>query len=227
MKAKLFSLFLLASSVMWSLQDWQDFKIKTLSQTNNFSGWSAPQKAAIIMDYVYATKPKLCVEIGPFQGAISFAIAHALAFNQNGILHTIDKWRFIPDESKKSDYNQFANYWHTLETDGDLVYLDFLARHFQGNLRNHLHPIRVEALKAVKLFPDHSIDMLYLDGDFSEDYVMNELMQFFPKVRQGGGIWLNRADIESKHAAVEFLMERCQYEKLWSYGIECVLFTKK
>lgn len=227
MKNILLSFFLMTSSLLWSQQDWQEFKIKSLSQMNNFSGWSAPQKAALIMDYVFATKPTLCVEIGPFQGAITFAVANALSFNQKGMLHTIDKWQYVPDESKKSDYNQFANYWYTLDADGDLVYLDFLARHFQGNLRNHTHPIRVDSLKAVRLFPDNSIDMLYLDGDFSEEYAMSELLHYFPKVRQGGGIWLNRADLESKHTLVEFLMERCQHEKLWSYGIECVLFTKK
>jgi Methyltransferase domain len=227
MKSQLLTFFTIPFSILWGQVDWQEYKVQSLSKMNNFSSWSAPQKAALIMDYIYATKPGLCVEIGSFQGSISFAIANALSYNQRGMLHTIDTWQYIPDESKKSDYNQFANYWYSLSTDGDLVYLDFLARHFQGNLRNHIHPLRVDSLKAVTLFPDHSIDMLYLDGDFSENHALSELTVYYPKVKKGGGIWLNRADLESKHTAVEFLMERCQYEKLWSYGIECVLFTKK
>lgn len=221
------SLFMIPFFLVLGHIDWQDYKIKSLNEMNNFSSWSMPQKAALVMDYIYAIKPSLCVEIGSFQGAISFAIAHALAYNQKGILHTIDQWHYMPDESKKSDYNQFANFWHTLDTDGDLIYLDFLVKHFQGHLRHYMHPIRVDSLKAAALFPDNTIDMLYLDGDFSESYALAELLIYYPKVKKGGGIWLNRADLESKHALVSFLMDKCQHEKIWSYGIECVLFTKK
>jgi hypothetical protein len=69
--------------------------------------------------------------------------------------------------------------------------------------------------------------MLYLDGDTLPDYCYEELLLYYSKVKSGGAIWLNRADLESKHRLVEFLMENCNYHKNWSYGIECVLFTKK
>lgn len=227
MKSKLITLIIIPFSLIWPQTNWEEYKLQALHQINTFSGWTSPQKAALIMDYIFALKPTLCVEIGSFQGTISFAIAHALAYNQKGTLHTIDKWEYIPNESKKSDYNQFANYWHTINIDGDFLYLDFLAKHFQGNLRNYIHPIRVDSLKAVALFPDNSIDMLYLDGDFSENFVLNEFKAYYPKIKKGGGIWVNRADLESKHNLIELLMQNCAYEKLWSLGIECVLFTKK
>lgn len=223
---KLFIASMIKLALISAQVDWQEYKINSLHQMNNFSNWSMPQKSALIMDYIYATQPSLCVEIGSFQGAISFAIGYALAYNQTGILHTIDQWQYIPDESKKSHYNQFANLWYTLDIDGDLIYLDFLAKHFQSNLRPYIHPLRVDSLKASSLFADNSLDMLYLDGDFSENYALAELLAYYPKVKKGGGIWLNRADLESKQPALAFLMEQCLYEKIWSYGIECLLFTK-
>ncbi len=227
MNKHLINLLIIPTTALFSQNNWDNYKVSILSQFNTLSFWSPPQKVGLIMDYVALAKPQLCVEIGSFQGAISFAIGNTLAFNQKGILHTIDKWQYTPDESKKSEYNQFANFWYAIDTDGDLLYLDFLARHFQGNLRNYIHPLRIESLKAVKLFSDDSIDMLFLDGDFSQEYALNELIQYFPKVKKGGGIWLNRADLESKHLLVKYLMETCQHQNSWSYGIECVLFTKK
>lgn len=218
---------LLTTSSVFALDYWSQYKENFLSNYKNFTIWTPPYKAAIVMDYVHENKPDVVVEIGSFQGAISFSIAHSLAFNQHGILHTIDTWDYFKNPIKKSDYNQFANYWYDLEVDGDLIYLDFVAKNFASQVKNYCNPLRVDSIKASQLFPYESIDMLFLDGDFSDSVCFNELIHYFPKVKRGGSIWINRSDLESKHEMLEYLYHRCNLSNRYSLGMECAVFIKK
>lgn len=226
MKKLLYSFFICASSLSFANQAWLDFKQKFFQKEQKFYFWTTPQKASHIMDFIFALKPQTVVEVGTFQGSMTFAMASALQFLQKGMLHTVDTWSYYPDPSKLDSYNLFANFWYTQEWDGDKIYSDFLASHFQNGLRAFCHPIRLDSSKAASLFADDSIDMLYLDGDLREDTGIVEILCFLGKVRQGGAIWINRADLESKHEIIDYLMTTCRYEPNWSYGNECVLFIK-
>lgn len=206
--------------------DFQRYKQDVLSKQKNFSYWSLPQKAGLIMEFIQKTQPRVCVEIGTFTGAMTFPIAKTLAFNQQGMLYSIDTFLYKGDTSKKSLYNLFANYWYTLETDGDLIYLDVFAKQLSENLKDYLSILRIDAEKAALLFPNESIDFVYFDGDIGAETSLKDIQTYFPKIKKNGAIWLNRADLESKHAAVAFLMDHAHYEPSWSFGNECILFIK-
>ena len=40
--------------------------------------------------------------------------------------------------------------------------------------------------EATKSFEDNSLDMVYIDGDHTYDFVFNDLNNWFPKVKEGG-----------------------------------------
>jgi hypothetical protein len=221
-----FYLFCLMMTQAFANPVWQSYKNDVLSKQKNFSVWSLPQKANLIMEFMEKSKPRICVEIGTFTGAMTFPMAKTLAFNHQGTLYSIDTFNYSAHEEKKSLYNLFANYWYTLETDGDLIYLDLFARQLGDNLKDHLNILRMDSEKASLIFPNESIDFIYVDGDFSEEKSLQEIKTYFPKIKSGGAIWLNRADLESRHSTVDFLMTHARYEPSWSFGNECVLFIK-
>jgi predicted O-methyltransferase YrrM len=222
---KYFCLFLSVLSSAFA-NDFQSYKNDVLSKQKNFSFWSLPQKANLIMEFMERTKPRVCVEIGTFTGAMTFPMAKTLSFNRQGMLYSIDTLNYKADETKKSLYNLFANYWHTMDVDGDLIYLDLFARQLSENLKDYLSILRMDSEKASLIFPSESIDFIYFDGDISADKALSDIQTYFPKIKKNGAIWLNRSDLESKHKAVEFLMNNARFEPSWSFGNECVLFIK-
>jgi hypothetical protein len=56
---------------------------------------------------------------------------------------------------------------------------------------------------------------------------LNDVLLYFPKVKEGGYIWLNDADQFNKNLAVAFLMKHCEWVKEKSIGIHWILFKKK
>ena len=185
MQLALFSI-ILSGALTYGQPQWGHYKAELLGQSQLFSSWTPSQKASLIMDYVYAKKPSLCVEIGSFRGAVSLAIGKALSFNKKGIVHCIDTWRYDTPLVEPCEYNQLTHMWDVLNADGDLIYLDFISKIFRENLRNYINPLRIDSVKGGEVFPNESIDLLYLDGNYSEDYAHKELLCYFPKVKRGG-----------------------------------------
>ena len=73
---------------------------------------------------------------------------------------------------------------------------------------------------------DESIDFLFIDGTTSRKGSLEDVEHYLPKVKPGGYIWLNHADVVSKDLSVAFLMKQCKWIKEKSVGVSCVLFQK-
>jgi hypothetical protein len=52
--------------------------------------------------------------------------------------------------------------------------------------RNNIEFIRKTSSEAVKEIPDNSLDVLYIDGNHEYRYVIEDLINYWPKVRPGG-----------------------------------------
>ena len=73
-------------------EEWLKCKQAVLSDLQQVLGWRNPKKAEALMEFVREAKPKTCVEIGAFGGAVTLPIAQALSFLKEGVVYAIDAW---------------------------------------------------------------------------------------------------------------------------------------
>lgn len=113
---------------------------------------------------------KVGVEIGVQRGVYS---SHILRTAPGVHLHSIDPWAVYGD-SKVTEPAQERNYKIALER----------LNPFVADGRCTIH--REYSQKAASLFPDGSLDFVYVDGDHSFDACVTDLITYVPKVRRGG-----------------------------------------
>lgn len=109
-------------------------------------------------------------EIGTFQGAFSKYILEGW----NGTLYMIDVWNSMDDYIDISNHANFDN----------KVYLD--AMNSIKGMEDRGIMIRCTSEKSAEMFPDNSLDFVYIDANHSYDYVVQDLNLWYPKVKSGG-----------------------------------------
>lgn len=68
----------------------------------------------------------------------------------------------------------------------DMLYFEFLKN--TESLRHIIRPIRSTSLDAAKLYGDESLDFVFIDASHEYEDVMNDIITWFPKVKNGGVI---------------------------------------
>lgn len=224
---KKFLIFLFFFSPLWANDlSWQLYKEDTLLKLTYIPGFCSQEKAGRLMDFIYEIKPKVCVEIGALGGSTTFPLARALSFLKQGSLAAIDAWEnqaFLEGLDADDPTNIW---WASLNIDMEALYqqlLFFLKLH---NLTEYCTTVRARSETISPIFAHESIDMLYLDGNISKMGSLRDAELFFPKVKRGGYIWLNLADLETKSKTVAFLMKRCIWIRERSLSNHCLLFKK-
>jgi len=202
---------------------WGACKKEALHVINQISGWRENEKAEKLMDFTASTKPQLCVEIGAFGGTKTYPIARALKYLHSGQLYAIDAWDFdiaiqgLTDEKKTS-------FWKEIDFDGIYTMLQNVL--VQTETDRYCHLVRKTSKQAVSQFENNSIDFLFIDGSETPSGSLEDVTLYFPKVKEGGYIWLNKAEMQSKNEATAFLMKNCTWVKDESIGIDCIVFQK-
>lgn len=205
-------------------RQWTNYKRKILDNASSFPGWCTREKAHCLMDFVQRHQPLLCVEIGAFGGSTSYPIASALKFAKKGHLYAIDAWSNPEAVSGFAADDPNYPWWETVDL--ILVKDTFINELSQKKLMPWCSVIHATSRQAAAEFADNSIDMLYVDGNFSSSGSLEDLVTYFPKVKPGGHIWLNDANILSKRPTVAFLMERATFIPQESLRNWCALFQK-
>lgn len=184
---------------------WEEEKEKIISGIQDYQGWCAPEKANVLADLLWRTRPTACVEIGTFGGATLSVIAKTLRYNGNGFVVSIDAWsnqeavrNFHPD-------TPFYQWWKQI--DFPPIRDKLVAQLEKDDLSLQVHLLMMSSQDAVPLFRDESIDFLIIDGNHSQECVFFDVFHYYPKVKDGGYIFLNDTNWLSMRKALMYLLE--------------------
>lgn len=111
------------------------------------------------------------VEIGVFKGEFTQHILN----NWDGTLYLVDPWREL-DEAEYADSSNHKNH--------NTAYLETMSR-IAGH-EDRAFMIRALSHQAVELFPNNSLDYVYIDGNHAYDYVKQDIELWWPKLKKGG-----------------------------------------
>jgi len=119
------------------------------------------------------------VEIGSWLGRSTVFMAEQIKRSGKSIsLDAVDKWEGIAEL-----VNDIRWGWNYLDAS---FYDMFLENLKLCNVDEYVFPIRANSLVAHTLYPDESIDFLFLDTDHQFHTLTKELEYWYPKVKKGG-----------------------------------------
>ena len=120
----------------------------------------------------------VCAEVGVYWGVFSRAI---LGIVHPKMLHLVDPWTFQCDPL-------FACTLYGGEKGRNQEHMDsiyhYVVKKFARKKNVTIH--RACSLECVNQFPDNYFDWIYLDGDHRYECVVEELRQFYYKIKPGG-----------------------------------------
>ncbi len=203
---------------------WELYKIDTLRENKDFHGWCIPEKALKMMELIYQTKSKVCVEIGVFGGKSIHPTASALKYLGAGVIFAIDPWS--PDECAVGyDPNDPNCQWWKEKSQLEFIYNDFKEKMVQKEVSDFCVTMPMTSEKALSMFPDESIDILHIDGNHTELVSLKDVQMYLPKVKKNGYIWFDDVNWSSTHAALKLLYDSCEKDLAKSTET-CFLFKK-
>ena len=183
-----------------------------LREMQAFDGWCAQEKARLMMHLIIATKPKVCAEIGVFAGRSAYPTLMALEYNRRieghkGVLHAIDSWNTTEAVRNYDSKDENAKWWKTIPI--GKIHAQFVANLKKHNLTDLcvIHNQASQAQAAISKIP--TIDILHIDGNHSEKSSVSDVLNYLPKVREGGYVWLNDSNWPTRKAAFAILLEKC------------------
>ncbi len=187
-------------------------------------GWCTKERALNFIDLVLEVKPEVYVEIGVFGGSSFFPVASALKHLQHGIIIGIDPWDKLECIKHFDPIHEQENlqWWGSLNL--NYIHYSFLNLLKTHKLEKYSKIIRETSEEAISQID--TIDILYIDGNHSEECSIQDVNLYLPKVRQGGYIWMNDTLWEQRQIAVDLLLDSCDVVKIIENG-NCVLFKKR
>jgi hypothetical protein len=111
------------------------------------------------------------VEVGSFQGWY----ANHILKNWSGTLYMVDVWRELSDK----EYNDSSNMKFHSPTYTEAI------QNIDGFEKRALM-MRMESEQASEMFPDKSLDFVYIDANHTYEHVKQDIRLWSPKVKIGG-----------------------------------------
>ena len=170
-----------------SLEDQNFLNLKKQVFDSLRDSWCSKEKANLIMELILLNKPKVCVEIGVFTGSSFLPMAAALRFVNQGHAYAIDAWS--NSEAIKGIPLNDPNYQWWSAVDMQQIYVNFVGTIDHWSLGSYCTNIHLPSKEASLQFD--RIDFLCLDGNFSENGSLEDVMFYLPKVSSGGYILLS------------------------------------
>jgi len=173
-------------------------------------GWCSEEKANLIMELVAQVQPKVCVEVGAFIGSSFLPCVATLHFLGQGKAYAIDAWS--NREAIKGVPSNDPHYAWWSSVDMAVVYQSFLQTMVDPALAPYYETIYASSRDAAPVLDQ--IDFLHLDGNFSEEGSLDDVLLYLPKVVPGGYILLSNLYFPlnkqfPKIKALGVLLEQC------------------
>jgi hypothetical protein len=217
--------FLFTSTILHANDSWEIHKQKALSYQSQIPGWCSLEKAEKMMNLIYNSHPKICVEIGVFGGSSISPTAQALKYLNQGVVFAIDPW--TNQDCTEGYSSEDANYkwWNSIDMENILSQFKLMLS--SHGLTPYCKILRTTSELAITTFENDSIDILHVDGNHSEESALRDVMLYFPKVKKNGYIWFDDVNWSSTNKAVQYLKEHCTLNLDYSIGNSCYLFQKQ
>jgi len=143
---------------------------------NNFDG-VAYRLADEWFSYVnlndYQQKPINYLEIGAFYGANAISVAKTYASHPKSKLYCVDPWE---------DYEDYPEY----KTQQQSIYQTFLSNIEKSGVKDRIFVRRGYSHNEIPRFEDNFFDIIYIDGNHEPEYVLEDAVLSFRKLKVGG-----------------------------------------
>lgn len=121
----------------------------------------------------FQNHPIRYVEIGTFYGANLISVAQSYALHPESELHAIDIWA---DDPNYSEY----------QGKGDEIHSTFLKNIEESGYASKIKIHRNYSHRVMHTFEDESMDLIYIDGNHEPEYVLEDAVLSFRKLKHGG-----------------------------------------
>lgn len=121
----------------------------------------------------YFNKPIKYLEIGTFYGANILSVAATYGANVDSKLYCIDPWE---------DYNDYPEY----KNEQSSIYNTFIQNIESSGTKDKIIINRGYSNVEVLKFEDEFFDIIYIDGNHEPEYVLEDAVLSFRKLKKGG-----------------------------------------
>lgn len=209
---------------LFSKEPWDIFKRQSIEKMSTIEGWCSEEKAVHMMDLIKKYRCKTCVEIGVYSGKSLFPILKAIEYNEKGIVYAIDAWS--AEQATKGFNVKNPNYVWWNEINYTKIYQKTLSIIEENQLSNQCIILKKSSQDALSAFKDESIDFIHFDGNHNEFLMLDDVLTYFPKVKNNGFIILNDPNWLSSKLALVFLLERTELISNFSREATYYVFRK-
>jgi predicted O-methyltransferase YrrM len=121
----------------------------------------------------YKNKPINYLEIGTFYGANLFSVANSYGCHNDSKLYCIDPWE---------DYDEYSEYKNEQST----IYNLFMENLKNSGAQDKIVINRGFSNNEIPKFKDEMFDIIYIDGNHEPEYVLEDAVLSFRKLKKGG-----------------------------------------
>jgi len=121
----------------------------------------------------YKDKPINYLEIGAFYGANILSVANSYGLHKDSKLYCIDPWE---------DYAEYSEY----KNEQSNIYCSFINNIEKSGVRQKIIINRGYSNKEIPKFQDDFFDIIYIDGNHEPEYVLEDAVLSFRKLKKGG-----------------------------------------
>lgn len=143
---------------------------------NNFSGVQyrlASNWMGILKLEEYKNRPINYLEIGAFYGANLISVANTYCSHSDSKLYCIDPWE---------DYEQYNEYKGEIKN----IYNKFINNVSNANCHDKVYIRRGYSNIEIPKLDDDFFDIIYIDGNHEPEYVLEDAVLSFRKLKKGG-----------------------------------------
>jgi len=143
----------------------------------------------------FKNKPINYLEIGSYHGASALLIAQSYCQHKDSKIFCIDPWE---------DYEEYPEYKEQNNNNFNI----FMKNINNSEHKNKINVIRGYSEKEVPKLQDNFFDIIYIDGNHEEEYVYNDAILSYNKLKNNGYMIFDDYDWEGVRKAVNRFRKR-------------------